>query len=304
MNQATGKNLIVIGPGERLEELAAALGGLLARAPGPGARMMALEDLAQLLLLRSSAGRLLLDAERVPAEDVGILRRFLEDRSGWTLHVVAEDGGEPSPLLALPGAELLAWEPDLAALRALAGAPRPAAAPAARPSSTAREPEPKTAVSAPKPARKGGAARVDLSALLDDLIVARALAEGGADYRFEPPNELLVFAGREDVDLVLTGGLALAEACAGATGQVEVRARPDGERALVEVAFPPGELTDGDLPTLLDDGVVDGPRELVAASKNARDAAALAEELGGGMEIDIQNGKLRLAMRLPLAARG
>jgi hypothetical protein len=143
----------------------------------------------------------------------------------------------------------------------------------------------------------------DLSALLDDLIVARALADGGADYRFEPPSELLVAASRDDVTAVLPGGLALAEACGGADGQVEVRARAEADQATVEVDFPPGELTDGDLPALLDGGVVDGPPELVQASKEARAAAQLALELGGAVELDIHRGKLRLALRLPLAAK-
>ena len=67
---------------------------------------LALEDLAQLLLMRSESGRLLLDGDLVPGEDIGILRRFLEDRPGWSLHVVGEN---PWPVIGYPKA----WSPPI-----------------------------------------------------------------------------------------------------------------------------------------------------------------------------------------------
>ena len=304
MAEARKQSLIVVGPGERLEELSAALVGLLARISGAGVRLVGIEDLAQLLLLRASSGELLLDGDLVPAEDLGILRRFLEGRTGWSLAVVGEDEQAlaESGLLGLARSRFLSWPPDLADLRALAGS-GPAAGRPAPPKPAAPRPEVagrSAPARPPAPAARNGT--WDLSALLDDVIVGRAVSEQSADYDFQPGGELRVAFERDEASLMLDGFFALAEACAGPDQRVEVRSRAAGGEALVEIVFPPGALTDGDLPTLLGGGPFEGPRELRTAAEGARAAEELCAALDGSTSLGTARpGRLLLALRLPLA---
>ena len=300
MNAAREQALIVVGPGERLEELSAALGGLLGRVSGSPVRLVGIEDLAQLLLLRSGSGELLLDGDLVPPEDIGILRRFLEGRSGWSLSVVGEDQGalERRGLLGLGQSRFLRWPPDLSVLRAIARGGAREASPAAAP---AMVPLPDTAVRSrpPRSARNG---TFDLCALLDDLIVGRAVSEAAADYDFQASEELRVGFARDEAASMLEGFLGLAEACAGPDQRVEVRARQSGGEALLELVFPPGALTDGDLPALLGGGPFQGPRELRAAAEGARGALERCAELDGRATLGTARpGRLLLAVHLPLA---
>jgi len=110
--------------------------------------VVAVADLAQLLSAGAVAGRLILDADQIPAEDIGFVRRFLADRPAWSLLLLGMDAGrqEARTLLALPRAGWLAWPPDLDQLRGLVKPPSPppqrmpmpVAAPAARSSGPAR----------------------------------------------------------------------------------------------------------------------------------------------------------------------
>ncbi len=310
MDAQREQSLIVVGPGERLEELSAALGGLLGRVPGAPVRLVGIEDLAQLLLLRAGSGELLLDGDLVPGEDIGILRRFLEGRAGWSLSVVGEDQGalEQSGLLGLAKSRFLRWPPDLADLRALArglssGPAARATAPAPRAAAAGPVPLPDTAVrSRPPRAATARNGTFDLCALLDDLIVGRAVSEAGAEYDFQASEELRVGFARDEAASMLEGFLGLAEACAGPDQRVEVRARSSGGEALLELVFPPGALTDGDLPALLEGGPFQGPRELRAAAEGARGALERCAELDGRASLSTARpGRLLLAVRLPLA---
>src|SRR5262245_46911425 len=60
-------------------------------------------DLEELLAQRSGEGLLILDSARVPGEDIGFVRRFLERRAGWRLVVLAEEASDArlKSLLAL-----------------------------------------------------------------------------------------------------------------------------------------------------------------------------------------------------------
>ena len=306
MKKASDGSLVVVGPGERLEELSAALGGLLGRASG--VRLVALGDLAQLLLLPAPSGRLLLDGDRVPQEDIGILRRFLEGRTGWSLAVIGEDpgGGVCPALLELGGSHFVAWPPNLDQLRALA-APTDAGEPledyvlpSAAPQAAAPPPAPE-ANPTPAPEPNGEPASWDLTGLLDDLLVGRSVSEGAAAYAFGPSGAVQLACPRAEVSDLLDGFLALAEACAGAGNEVEVKASSEAGEAVVEILFPPGELTDGDLPVLLQDGPFEGPRALREAAESARAANLVAQELSGRASVGPSRpGQLRLEVRLPL----
>ena len=117
---------ILVGPGARLEGMAPLLAALASR-PGATAAADAAEiaDLAELLSGASVAGHLVLDADHLPAEDIGFLRRFLARHPGWELVLVGQDAGRQTArtVLALPRTRWLAWPPDLEQLHELARGP-------------------------------------------------------------------------------------------------------------------------------------------------------------------------------------
>lgn len=301
MEEARNKNLVVVGPGQRLEDLAAAMGGIFARISGEGARLVAIEDLAQLLLLRADSGRLILDVDRIPGEDIGILRRFLEGREGWTMALVGDDEARAreAGLLDLGSTSFVTWPPNLEDLKALAGAGRSPRS--ARRGEGLEDMDP--ADLEPVPRAPSSTGEWDLSGLLDDLIVGRAVAKGAAQYHFQPPGELMLNCDRTDVSQVLDGFLGLAAACAGADQKVEVKARPEEELAVIELVFPPGALTDGDLPTLLEETPSQGPQELLDAAEVARNAQEICSlELAGTTLLSpARPGRLLLEVKIPLA---
>lgn len=112
---------VLLGSGARL----AGLGPLL-RALGPDGgstgQVASLGDVADLLSGFGGEGRLILDADEMPPEDIGIVRRFLMDHTRWALLVLGIDAGRHSAraLLALPRSGWMPWPPDLDQLRALA----------------------------------------------------------------------------------------------------------------------------------------------------------------------------------------
>ncbi|MEM7305754.1 MAG: hypothetical protein AAF682_03745 [Planctomycetota bacterium] len=291
------RDLVIIGPGERLEELSAALSGLLGRAPGGGARLVGIEDLAQLLLVRTESGRLLLDGDRVPLEDIGILRRFLEGRPAWSLAVLGDNAGaeRSRALLDLTRSRFVAWPPNLDDLRALAGLSGSQAPPPALPTGTR-----------PAAEANGQAARGDetwdLGTLLDDLLVGRSATETAAEYALGTSPRIPMEQSRSEVAEVFDGFLTLADACAGPDARVQVSAVGERGQAVVEILFPPGDLTDGDLPALLQDAPFEGSRKLRAATESARAATRTAHGLAGSAVLEPSGpGELRLEVRLPLS---
>jgi hypothetical protein len=139
---------LTIGPGEHLSSLTPLLDALL---PVP---CQPLTDLVDLLADTGTSGRLLLDGDTFPAEDLGLLRRFLERLPAWDL--VFFGGPTPPPTLAPwigpPRVSWVQWPPDVDQLRAFtvpAGqeeTPRPEASQATAPvTSEPDKPEPSPA---------------------------------------------------------------------------------------------------------------------------------------------------------------
>lgn len=136
--------VVLIGPGPRLGCLERLLRAFLdagGTAGAPGVR--AIGDLAELLSGPGGAGRVVLDGDHVPSEDIGMVRRFLADNPPWVGTVVGDDAGRTATraLLGLPRMQWLAWPPDVDQLgdllvpqhplAATRGAADPAEAPAA-----------------------------------------------------------------------------------------------------------------------------------------------------------------------------
>ena len=67
---------LLFGPGARLARL-----HVLLKATSPDLRARQLQDLDELARRRTDGGFLLVDADALPAEDVGYLRRFLARNS-------------------------------------------------------------------------------------------------------------------------------------------------------------------------------------------------------------------------------
>jgi hypothetical protein len=108
-----------LGPGPRLDRLGAVLEALGEAEAGP-ARLADLEDLA--LSEPPERGRLVLDAELLPPEDLGYLRRFLERTPGFELVLIGDGPGRGG--LRRLSARWLAWPPDLIELEELQAEPR------------------------------------------------------------------------------------------------------------------------------------------------------------------------------------
>jgi hypothetical protein len=119
---------LLFGPGERLNHLR-----ILVQASAPTAPARQLEDLDELGEERSDEGILLIDADVLPSEDVGYLRRFLARQPQFQLTLVGEDSSRrvARSLLRLPRVQWLGWPPDLDDVRHLvdpSGAATPSAA--------------------------------------------------------------------------------------------------------------------------------------------------------------------------------
>jgi hypothetical protein len=116
---------LLFGPGERLARL-----HVLLKATSPDLRARQLADLDELGSRRSDGGFLLVDADELPAEDVGYLRRFLARNETFQLTLVGEDPSRrvARTLLRQPRVQWLGWPPDLEDLQAFAGAPSPSSA--------------------------------------------------------------------------------------------------------------------------------------------------------------------------------
>lgn len=131
-----------IGPGEKLAPLRLVLTGL----GGPTERV---EDLAELSAARAGADvEVVLDADTVPIEDLGYVRRFLNESAHTHVALVGTDAGTRvvRTILAWPRTRWMPWPPLLDDLITLAGVqvknePK-ASAPRAMPAVRAPEPSP------------------------------------------------------------------------------------------------------------------------------------------------------------------
>ncbi len=104
----------MLGPGEHLSGLRPLLDALL---PVP---CQPLTDVLDILTEPGTSGRLLLDGETFPAEDLGLLRRFLERLPAWDLVLFGGQSPPPSlaPWIAPPRVRWVQWPPDVDQLRA------------------------------------------------------------------------------------------------------------------------------------------------------------------------------------------
>lgn len=110
---------LIVGPGARIAELKA----FLLPEPCDGARveLADLGELGELLEIHGGSGKLLLSADEIETEDVGLLRHWLRRELGYELVLC---GADPSrrpvrALLAEPRARWLHWAPDIDDLRGL-----------------------------------------------------------------------------------------------------------------------------------------------------------------------------------------
>jgi len=138
--------------------------------------------------------------------------------------------------------------------------PPPSAPPAApRPSGDGpRDPAPprkKKPARRKRPASQG----IDVGALLEEILASAALAgEGAPRYLFRCDSTVELPWEGGALSEILVGMLSLARRCAGEDGVVSAQVDPAPEDdaatgALVRIDFPLGPLTDGDLPSLLEE---------------------------------------------------
>ena len=170
---------IWLSPGTRF----VVLGSVLARLTS-GVRHG--DDVSELACARASDARhLILDAEALPIEDVGYVRRFLDDAPDAHATIVGLDAGArvARALLALPRTRWMAWPPDLDTLVSLSGGLGEPTTPASSPRAGAPKGESPTSA-APRspraPARRrdaaGGAVRPEDA----ELAQIQAILEGGS----------------------------------------------------------------------------------------------------------------------------
>lgn len=282
--------VLLVGAGRRPKELGAcmsALGAVRAQLEGDGTfeprRPLGLGDLEELLAQRPPEGTLILDYERVPGEDIGFVRRFLERHPEWQLVVLGDDARDPRArgLLALPRAEWLAWPPDLDQMGALLVRVGAGEAGGAGASPRARE-------------RRGAGERpeeVDVGKLLEELLASASLSgEGAPRYLFRADQPLPVHRDRATLAEGLVALLVLARRCAGQGGAVNALAdlapRPGDppETARVRIDFPPGPLGEEDLSGLLGEPFTGVP-ELAADVERAQRGAATLRAAGCRVEL-------------------
>ena len=267
-DETTGRSrpVLLVGSGNRPKELGAvlsALGTVRARRSGEAVlephRPMGLADLEELLAQRPAAGTLILDYERVPGEDIGFVRRFLERHGEWRLIVVGEDVRDRRArgLLALPRTQCLPWPPDLEQIAALlppideeASADRQPTAPASAPSESpgsnretrhpdrARKKPRSTGASTPgvvraekdrtEPETGSGAPLeaepMDIGALIEELLAGASLVgESTPRYLYRCASSFIIYRERAPLAEILGELLELARRCAGGKGVVSAQ---------------------------------------------------------------------------------
>jgi len=117
-------DVLLFGPGERLTDLMH-----IVSAASPRANVRQIDDLDELSERIGGGGVLLVDADALPAEDVGYLRRFLARHESFEMTLVGEDSSRrvARTLLRRPRARWMHWPPDLDDVRGLVPAARTAA---------------------------------------------------------------------------------------------------------------------------------------------------------------------------------
>ncbi len=112
--------VLLLGAGRRVHEVGAVL-STLAALDEDGERshealaLFGVADLEQLLAQKPLEGWLILEAGRVPGEDIGFVRRFLERHAGWRLLVLADDPAEPRAKALLGFERIAIGSPRLSA---------------------------------------------------------------------------------------------------------------------------------------------------------------------------------------------
>lgn len=311
--------VLLLGAGRRAHEVGAVL-ATLATLDAEGERrhealaLFGVEDLEELLAQRPQEGWLILEAGRVPAEDIGFVRRFLERHAGWRLFILSDEPSEPraKALLAFPRAQFLPWPPDLEQLAALLARPAERAplavappAPAARvpiAPEAAREERP-AARRTPRraPAPSGGS--VDISVLVEELLASAALqSRGNPRYHFQSAQAVLLARERGLLAEGLGGLVELARTCAGEDGLVRAAIDPAGELVRIGLDFPLAGLNEKDLPGLLERPYPpEGDPALAEVVAGAQQGVALLREAGGRVELaSPEPGRVRCEVRLPL----
>jgi hypothetical protein len=115
--------LLRIGPGQRLDR-AALLIDAVTRAGAPAVRLSRWNDVAELLAC-GPRDRVVLDADHLELEDIGIVRRFLAARPQAAVEAVGTDRTQPAgrALLALPRTRWHPWPLELVHVDALVAGP-------------------------------------------------------------------------------------------------------------------------------------------------------------------------------------
>ena len=318
-DRRTGRTVLLVGAGARARELGAVLSALAAvRAEERGdkavepLRPQGFKDLEELLAQRPEEGLLILETGRVPGEDIGFVRRFLERHPVWRLVLIGEDARDPraKTLLALPRAQWLPWPPDLDQLAALLG-PQAAREPSdagARRRANSRTERGKSDGLGPE--EEGAPTGVDVGELFEELLAGAALqGEGAPRVQFRCEEPAFVAWERGLLGEGLTGLFELARRCAGAEGLVraEVERTNGSESPAVRIAldFPLAGLAEKDLPELLERPFEGDPR-LAEGVSAARNAARVLRAAGGRVDLASERGRARCRVELAslLAAPG
>jgi len=113
---------VCLGPGEELADLGPVLAHLSGSTnDGIHVRVTTLSDISGLMAGFAGRGRLILQGDGFPEEDIGFVRRFLANNPHWSLVLVGKDAGtRPARvMLGMDRTRWLALPPDLHQLREL-----------------------------------------------------------------------------------------------------------------------------------------------------------------------------------------
>ncbi len=312
------RNVLLVGAGERPREVGAVLAALSRLGVENGEKTIeplspvghqGIADLEELLAQRPDEGMLILESSRVPGEDIGFVRRFLERHAHWRLIVLGEEAQDPRvrSLLALPRAQWLPWPPDLEQLRALLSPAGPGRAREDR--SPRRAPRRPHATEDERGPSRGAAGNVDVGGLLEELLAGAALQqEDPPRYQFRRTEPLLLQRERGLLLEGLSGLLELARRCAGPDGLVRAAADPAGDAVRIGIDFPLAGLHEKDLPSLFEPIAPDpdadlghdpGLAEGVAA---ARHSVLVLRAAGGRVElVPEEPGRVRCEVHIGAA---
>jgi len=280
-----------MGPGDLFADLPAVLEALSRRPDGASAgSIRALEDLDLLLEPPPHGGLLLLDADGLPAEDIGLVRRFLRRYRGWNLVLCGQDPRHHTvrALSVESRIRWLSWPPDLDQLRQLARYESP------EPGNGALADRPK----APVPITSTWT--VDLGELVEERLATAALAGDDAPrFTYQSTGDLQLGHAAEDLSRLVDSLLSVAGGCTRDGAVVSVRAEtaaPPADGATLSVEFPPGPLSGLESLDLAELAGALGDEEGRAGATAVR----LAGSLGGRARIETMGDNvLRVHVALP-----